>query len=104
MHDPVAHDPYAALRLPEYRAFLAGMGTVFAATQVQSAALGWQVYLLTGYPLSLGLIGLAEAIPFLSLTLVGGWVAGRVDRRLRSILGLATIAASGAWLLAVTVA
>jgi MFS family permease len=104
MPPPVAHDPYAALRFPEYRAFLAGMGTVFAATQVQSAALGWQVYLLTGDPLSLGLIGLSEAIPFLSLTLVGGWVADRVDRRLLSMLGLAAIAASALWLLAVTVA
>jgi MFS family permease len=100
----VAHDPYASLRLPEYRAFLAGMGTVFAATQVQSAALGWQVYLLTGDPLSLGLIGLAEAIPFLSLTLVGGWVADRVDRRRLSMLGLGAICASAAWLLALTLA
>jgi MFS family permease len=104
MLPPVAHDPYAALRFAEYRAFLAGIGTVFAATQVQSAALGWQVYLLTGDPLSLGLIGLAEAIPFLSLTLVGGWVADRVDRRRLSMLGLAAICASGVWLLAVTLA
>lgn len=103
MLPPVATDPYAALRSPEYRAFLVGMGTVFAATQVQSAALGWQVYLLTGDPLSLGLVGLAEAIPFLSLTLVGGWVADRIDRRLLSMIGLATICGSGAWLLAVTI-
>jgi MFS family permease len=99
---PVAHDPYAALRFPEYRAFLGGMVAVFVATQIQSAVLGWQLYALTGDPLSLGLVGLAEAIPFLSLTLVGGWAADRRDRRLLSIAGLAAIGASGAWLLAVS--
>jgi len=69
---PVAHDPYASLRFPEYRAFLAALTAVFVATQIQSAVLGWQVYELTGDPLALGLVGLAEALPFLALTLVGG--------------------------------
>jgi MFS family permease len=95
----VTHDPYACLRYPEYRAFLASMGAVFAATQIQSTVLGWQVYAITGDPLSLGLVGLAEALPFLGLTLVGGWTADRVDRRALSIAGLLGVAASGAWLL-----
>ncbi len=95
----MAHDPYAALRYPEYRAFLAGMGAVFLATQIQSAVLGWQVYALTGDPLSLGLVGLAEALPFLALTLVGGWAADRTDRRRLSLASLALVGASGAWLL-----
>ena len=99
MPRPVAHDPYAALRLPEYRAFLASMGAVFIATQIQSAVLGWQVYALTRDPLSLGLVGLAEALPFLALTLVGGWAADRADRRALSLASLATVGASGAGLL-----
>jgi MFS family permease len=95
----VAHDPYAALRFREYRLFLAGMSTVFVATQVQSAVLGWQVYALTGDPLALGLVGLAEALPFLALTLVGGWVADRFDRRAVSLASLGAVAVSGASLL-----
>ena len=95
----MAHDPYASLRYPEYRAFLAALAAVFVATQVQSAVLGWQVYELTGDPLSLGLVGLAEALPFLALTLVGGWAADRFDRRTLSLASLALVAASGAWLL-----
>ncbi len=95
----VAHDPYLSLRIPEYRAFLGSMGAVFVATQVQSAVLGWQVYALTGDPLTLGLVGLAEALPFLALTLVGGWAADRLDRRALSLASLAAVGASGGWLL-----
>ncbi|HEX9291317.1 MAG TPA: hypothetical protein VF904_17485, partial [Anaeromyxobacteraceae bacterium] len=90
------HDPYASLRLPEYRAFLAAMAAVFVATQVQSAVLGWQVYALTRDPLSLGLVGLSEALPFLALTLIGGWAADRADRRVLSLMGVAAVSASGA--------
>jgi MFS family permease len=96
------HDPYAALRFREYRAFLVATGSVNAATQIQSAVLGWQVYALTGDPLALGLVGLAEALPFLTLTLVGGWAADRVDRRTLSIASLVAVAVSGAWLVALS--
>jgi MFS family permease len=92
------------LRLPEYRAYLAVVGAVSLATQIQSAVLGWQVYELTGDPLSLGLMGLGEALPFLSLTLVGGWAADRWDRRRLVLFALALVAASAASLLAVSVA
>ena len=67
MQAPVPHDSYASLRSPEYRAFLGTMAVVFVGTQVQSAVLGWQVYALTHDPLSLGLVGLSEAQPFLAL-------------------------------------
>jgi MFS family permease len=98
----MAHDPYAALRFREYRTFLAGMAAVFVATQIQSAVLGWQVYAITGDPLSLGLVGLAEALPFLALTLLGGWAADRADRRAISLVSLAVLGAAGAWLLALS--
>jgi predicted MFS family arabinose efflux permease len=75
------------------------MTAIFVATQIQSAVLGWQVYLLTGDPLSLGLVGLAEAVPFLSLTLVGGWLADRADRRLVSLLSFGVVGLAGALLL-----
>ena len=97
------HDSYAALRLPEYRAFLVAMAAVLLGTQVQSAVLGWQVYAMTRDPLSLGLVGLSEAVPFLALTLVGGWAADRADRRWLTVASLLTIAASGAALLALSV-
>jgi MFS family permease len=75
------------------------MGMLFAATQIQSAVLGWQVYAITHDPLSLGIVGLSEAQPILATTLVGGWAADRVDRRLLSLASLAVVAVSGAALL-----
>jgi MFS family permease len=97
-----AGDTYAALRFRGYRAYLSAIGAVSLATQIQSAVLGWQVYAITREPLSLGLVGLAEALPFLTLTLVGGWAADRFDRRRIVLLALALVGASGASLLAVS--
>jgi MFS family permease len=76
-----AHDPYQALRHREYRWFLLGSLALTMAMQIQTAVLGWQVYALTNDPLSLGLVGLAEALPFLGLTLYGGYVADHASRR-----------------------
>jgi MFS family permease len=51
------------------------------AMQIQFVVLSWQVYQLTHDLLSLGLLGLAEAIPAVGLALYGGYVADRNDRR-----------------------
>ncbi len=47
------------------------------AVQIQAVVIGWQVYDLTHDPLYLGLIGLAEAIPALTLALISGYVVDR---------------------------
>ncbi|EPX61167.1 MFS permease [Cystobacter fuscus DSM 2262] len=51
------------------------------AMQIESVAIGWQVYELTGSALALGYTGLAQFLPFVAFALVGGQVADRVDRR-----------------------
>ncbi|WP_309896423.1 MFS transporter [Archangium sp.] len=51
------------------------------AVQLESVAIGWQVYELTGSALALGYTGLAQFLPFVAFALVGGQVADRVDRR-----------------------
>jgi MFS family permease len=52
-----------------------------AGTQIRLVALPYQIFLLTGSPLHVGLIGLFQAIPLLSITLLGGVIADRFDRR-----------------------
>lgn len=73
--------PYAALKIADFRALLAGrlMGTV--ALQIQGMAVGWQMYSLTKDPLALGFVGLSEAIPAIGVALYAGHVADKVDRR-----------------------
>jgi MFS family permease len=52
------------------------------ANQMLAVAVGWQIYDLTGSPLYLGLVGLAQFLPLFLLTLIVGHVADRWDRRL----------------------
>ncbi|HEY4102211.1 MAG TPA: MFS transporter [Gemmatimonadales bacterium] len=75
------HDPWAALRHRDYRRFLAGHFATTLGVQIQDIIVAWQMYLDTHDPLSLGLVGLAEALPNIATSLLGGHVADRMDRR-----------------------
>jgi MFS family permease len=72
---------FAALRQPNYVIFLVARFLAVLAVQMQSIAVGWQVYALTNDPLDLGLIGLAQFLPFVILVLPAGEIADRYDRR-----------------------
>jgi MFS family permease len=93
-------DPYQALRYPEYRRFLGGAVALSMATQLQTLVMGWQVYQITHDPLSLGLIGLAEAGPFLGLAFLGGHAADAMDRRRLSLLAQSALMLGALLLLA----
>jgi Transmembrane secretion effector len=64
-----------------FRLFLSARFLGNIATQIQSVAIGWQVYALTGNVLDLGFIGLAQFAPFVALVLFAGQVADRYDRK-----------------------
>jgi len=85
---PPAHDSYAALRFREFNFFVAARFLLTVAIQIQSTVVGWQIYDLTKDPLSLGLIGLAEAIPFMSVILYAGHLADLINRKKIIILAL----------------
>ena len=51
------------------------------AVQMQSLAVGWQIYNLTDSPFDLGLVGLMQFLPLVSLMLVAGQVADRFNRQ-----------------------
>lgn len=72
-------------------------------TQIQATVVAWQVYALTRDPLSLGLVGLAEALPFIGAALYAGHVADRHDRKRLSLFALAVQAGCGLALLILTV-
>jgi MFS family permease len=91
--DAITHNPYAAFRVPNlWRCFLGdlllqiGMGA-------QGLAVGWDIYLRTGRPLALGLVGGIQAVPMLLLSLPAGYLADRFDRRKVTALCLLGVAA-----------
>ena len=51
------------------------------ATEMQSVAVGWQVFEITQRPLDLGYVGLAQFWPTIVLFLVAGHAADRFNRR-----------------------
>jgi MFS family permease len=75
------HDPYAALRVGDIRLMLLASGLTGLASRALTVVVGYQVYSLTKSALAIGLLGLIEAIPAISLSLYGGYVADRSDRR-----------------------
>jgi MFS family permease len=84
-------DPYAALRYPEFRRLIATTFLITAAILIQEVVLGYEVYLITRDPLALGLVGLAEAVPFIALALFGGHLADRRERLTLMRWSLSTI-------------
>jgi MFS family permease len=77
----IRHDPYAALKIKEFRFFVFARFITTVAFQMQSVIVGWQIYEMTKDPFSLGLIGLSEAIPFLSVALFAGHIADIFNRK-----------------------
>jgi len=78
-HDP-KHDPYIALRVRDYRLYLATSILATVGGEMQMVAVGWELYERTGSALNLGFVGLALGLPFLLLALPGGQLADRVGR------------------------
>src|SRR5262249_46853638 len=76
-----AASPRAAFQYRDFRLTLGARFTSTVAAQMQSVAIGWQVYDLTHRPLDLGLVGLAQFLPVAGLTLITGQAADRFDRR-----------------------
>ena len=103
MSEPVPrHDAFAALRFPNFRNLMGGTFLITCALQVQRVALGYTLYLLTRDPLSLGLLGLAEAVPFMGLALFGGHMADRRDKRRMMQFAAAVFMSGSAILLVVS--
>ncbi|MBZ0300229.1 MAG: MFS transporter [Anaerolineae bacterium] len=79
---PVANrDPYGALRFRDFRLLIGGRFIAQIGEMMVSVAVGWELYERTSNPLALGMVGLVQVIPVLLLSLPGGYVADRYDRK-----------------------
>ncbi len=71
----------AAFQFSGFRLYQIARFCIVFCTEMQSVAVGWQVYEITHRPLDLGLTGLAQFLPGILLFLVSGHVTDRFDRR-----------------------
>jgi MFS family permease len=92
---------FAALHIRDYRHFFIARTSMVMGVNIVGTAVGWQVYEITKDAFSLGMIGLAEFIPFLIVTLLGGYVADIFDRRkiILTCVALYAVCALGLYLL-----
>jgi MFS family permease len=91
------HDPYAALRHPSYRRLLAGNVLFSIGAEMQSVAIGWELYKRTERYDVLGYVGLVQFLPVLFLSLPAGHAADRFSRKwlLVGALVLTMLASAG---------
>ncbi|HLZ23612.1 MAG TPA: MFS transporter [Ktedonobacterales bacterium] len=78
---PERHDPYAALRIRDFRLLMLGSFVSHLGWQMLVVAVGWEIYLRTRSPFALGIVGLVEVLPVMLLALPAGHAADRFDRR-----------------------
>ncbi|HEU5115869.1 MAG TPA: MFS transporter [Isosphaeraceae bacterium] len=85
------HDPYAALRYPDFRRLVAGAMLSRVGFEMQGVAVGWELFERTHSTLALGLVGLVQVVPVLLLSLPAGQVADRYPRKRIMILAQLTL-------------
>ncbi len=87
-----------ALQFPAYRNFWLGMFGAVGGFQVLMFGQFWLMHELTGSPLHLGYVGVANAIPAILLNLFGGVIADKADKQ-KLIFWTETLSASLVFLL-----
>jgi MFS family permease len=80
-YNEVLPDGRIAFRYPSFRFYMTARFLTTVSSEMQAVAVGWQVYALTGRPLDLGLVGLAQFLPGIVLFLLAGHTADHVPRR-----------------------
>ena len=91
MTDRIKPSPYAALTHRQFVAFIFANSFCTMALLIQEVVLGYFIYKFTHSPLALGFIGLAEALPYISLALFGGHLADRLNKKLLMMSSLSFI-------------
>ena len=78
---PIKQDPFAALKIKEFRNLMLGRFLFIMGLRMMGTLVGWWIYELTSAPFAIGLIGLAEVIPAVSLALYAGHVIDISEKR-----------------------
>ena len=82
-------DPFGALKISEFRNLMIGRFLFIMGLRMMGTLVGWWIYELTNEPFAIGLIGLAEVIPAVSLALYAGHVIDVSEKRKLILMGVA---------------
>ena len=77
----VTDDPFASVKVPEYKNLIIGRFFFIMALRMMGTLVGWWIYELTNDPFAIGLIGLAEVLPALTMALYSGHVIDISEKR-----------------------
>jgi MFS family permease len=92
----MSHDPFQVWRFRDFRFFVLARLALTMGILMQSVIIGWIVYKHTKDPWQLGLLGLIEAIPTISIALYGGYLADIISRRKIILVAIGVMVASSA--------
>lgn len=93
---------FVALRYRDFRLLWFGQLISVAGSQMQSAAILWQIYAITHSPLDLGLMGLTRLLPMIGFGLLSGLMADAMDRRRLMLITQSGMAAAATVLAGLT--
>lgn len=82
------YDPFESIKIVEYRNLMAGRFLFIMGLRMMSTLVGWWIYNLTNDPFAIGLIGLSEVIPAVSLALYSGHVIDLSEKRKLLLTGV----------------
>ncbi|MGH9549144.1 MAG: MFS transporter, partial [Terriglobales bacterium] len=74
-------ETFRSLRHRNFALYCGGIAASLTGSWMQAVAMGWLAFSLTGSAFMLGLVASASLIPSIALNLLGGWCAGRFDRK-----------------------
>lgn len=80
--------PFAAIRIVEFKNLMLGRFVFIMALRMMSTLVGWWIYELTHDPFAIGLIGLSEVIPAVSMALYAGHVIDLSEKRSLILKGI----------------
>jgi MFS family permease len=89
---------YEIFSYSDFNRFISSRVLLTLAVRIQNVTLFWQIFKITGDPLSLGFIGLAEALPSLAVALYAGHLADRYDRKTIAFFSLLLFVATSFFL------
>jgi len=84
----VTNDPYASVRIPEFKNLIIGRFTFIFSLRMMSTLVGWWVLELTNDPFAIGLVGLSEFVPAFGFALYAGHIIDKSERRKMMLKGV----------------